>query len=133
MVVVGDRPGGLIVNEQRCFEVREQAGVMVVTLCKSRYVDHDVLELESHLVELVQWEQPQKLLIDMRVLELTTNAVHKVLLDARNAVAHYGGQLQLCNLTPPVREIMQMLHLLENIFEVHDTTEEALEAFAEEE
>ena len=117
-------------SEWRSFAVGQQNGVTILTLTKTRYANNDVLEFESSLLELVKRDQPQKLLIDMTTLEMSTNAVHSALLKAQKLVENYGGKLKLCNPSPMVIEALKITRLMGNIFDVEDSLEVALRAFS---
>lgn len=110
---------GLTINE------RDEAGVHVLTLIG--YLDgHTFVELERRLDGLVKAGKT-RLVLELSGLGYIASAGVGSFINCQHQVKRSGGNLQLVNPSPSVREIFAILGL-ETLFVIHDTIAQGVAA-----
>lgn len=110
---------GLTISE------RDDLPVHVLTL--TGYLDgHTFVELERCLDRLVKTGQT-KLVFELSGLSYIASAGVGAFINCQHQVKHAGGNLQLVNPSPSVREIFAILGL-ESLFVIHDTIDAGIAA-----
>jgi anti-anti-sigma factor len=104
--------------------------VLSIQLLDPKLFDAEtIMSLQDELMELVEHEQPQKVIVDFsRVLHCST-AVMNGLLRAKKRIKANGGELRLCGMIEPIRDAYRMLNLDGTVFQIHDSPDEARAAF----
>jgi anti-anti-sigma factor len=85
-------------------------------------------KLRTELLGVVQNQQPRLLLIDFSRIKIIASSAIGALLAVRSKLLDINGELRLCAVSPPIREIYRTLNLEGTMFPVFDTVDQALRA-----
>jgi anti-anti-sigma factor len=88
-------------------------GIWVVTL-KDAQLHGDALAeaIRQELLDLVTDSGAQKIALDLRKVEYLSSVAFRPLLSLRRKLAETGGHMVLCNVSPQVQEIFQVVRLI---------------------
>ncbi|MFN3322983.1 MAG: STAS domain-containing protein [Bryobacteraceae bacterium] len=73
-------------------------------------------------------ESSTRVVLDMRRLRFVDSSGLGAILSCMRQLAAKGGELKLCGLSEAVRSIFELVRM-HRVFDIHDTPEEAIEAF----
>ena len=91
------------------------------------YLDASVTDaFRSEMAPII--EMHPKVVLDMSPLDFLDSAGLGALLSCMRKLSAADGDLKLCGLTPPVRDVFEMSRM-HRIFDIYETREEALQAF----
>ena len=113
----------------RRIELSEVRDVSVV-----RFVDRKILdeasigELGEEMFALVESENRGSILLNFSDVEFLSSAAMGKLITLDKKVKAAGGKLKLCNIRPQIYEVIAITKL-NNLFDIHETEDEALAAF----
>jgi len=116
--------------EHKHLEVSESGGVTALRVLDRELSDLELQdELHLELTGFVQSRQPQKLLVDFSAVTYCNTGVINTLITAKRQVEKYGGVFKLCGLTSHVHDAFVALNLIDTVFDVYATCNEARKAF----
>ena len=99
-----------------------------------RFVDRKILdeasigELGEEMFALVESENRGSILLNFSDVEFLSSAALGKLITLDKKVKAAGGKLKLCNIRPQIYEVFAITKL-NNLFDIHETEDEALAAF----
>ncbi len=112
------------------FQVERAGGITTVTLTSAELLDRLVTnELQDELINLVESEQPVKLIISFDGVRRCSTEMINALLRARKRVGEYQGQIRLCAMRSTIRDVFKMLNLDGKVFQIFDTKADASDGF----
>ena len=116
--------------DYRHFAVVRAKDVLTLQLNDPKLFDAaTITALQDELIDLVDLEQPLKVIVDFSHVAHCSTAVINGLLRAKKRIAARDGKLMLCGMTNPIREAYKMLNLDGTVFQIHNTPEDAAKAF----
>lgn len=86
-------------------------------------------KLRKKLIELTE-AQTRAILVDLSNVKYMDSSGVATLVEALQKVGKYGGKLKIASLRAAVKDVFE-LSRLDKVFDIYDTTEDALEAFDE--
>lgn len=105
---------------------RLDAQAITVLKLQGRLDAHTVGQLERALTE-AQLSGDRAIVIDLSELNYVSSSGLRVLLTGRSNARRRGGDIFLCSLRPPVREVFEIVGFVA-VFSIFDTLEQAVEA-----
>ncbi len=110
--------------------VENDEGVTVVTFVGRKILEaKQICELREELLSLVDCDGYIQIVLDFTGLEFLTNVLLNTLIIFDKKIKAKAGQLKMCNMLPGIHEVF-VITRLNQLFEIVDTREEALKAFA---
>jgi anti-sigma B factor antagonist len=98
------------------------------------FIDRNILDegniqaIEEEIVRLIEAEDAPRLLISFANVEHLSSAALGHLISINNRIRARAGQLRLANIDPQIYEVF-LITRLNKIFQIHDTTDEAMMSF----
>jgi len=109
--------------------ISESDGVTRVEFLDRNILDEaNIQVISSELEELIERTDEPKLLISFANVDHLSSAALGALITINNKVRSKGGQLRLADIDPQIREVFAITKL-NRLFQIHDTSQEALESF----
>lgn len=106
-----------------------QNGVTVVRFTETRVIDQrNINQIGAELTDMVEKGGVRKMLINMQNVRYLSSAVLGKLVSLHKALEERKGKLKLCGVAPSVYEVFEITRL-NRVFEMHNTEDEAIEAF----
>ncbi len=105
---------------------KEEKGIQIFSL-DGRFDAHSAGDVEKEL-NLTISKGAGKLLLDMDSVEYISSAGLRVLLTVAKKLKKEEGEIKICSLKPYVKEVFDIAGFTQ-IFKIHDTTDEAIQAF----
>ena len=103
--------------------------VLLIEFTDRRIVDHDsISQISQQLTALLQRRPGMRFLIDFSDVEHLSSSALGFLVTFARRVADTDGQLKLCGIHPQIYEAF-VITRLNQVFEIHDSTQAALAAF----
>ncbi len=116
-------------EEQSHLTVTNRSGVSVVEFADRKILDElCITEIRDELSELIMATEGIKLLLDFRNVEHLSSAALGVLITLNNQVTERKGKLKLSNIAPQIFKVFKITRL-NILFDIYDTTEQALSSF----
>ncbi len=116
-------------NQFRYFHVERAPGVLSVHITEPQLNGISTADIiRTELQTLVREEHPAKVVIDMTPVKMLGSAIISSILAVRNRLVQQGGQLVLCNVPMPIRDIYRTLNLEGTLLPVYDSLDDALAA-----
>ncbi len=104
-------------------------GVTVVSFVDSKITtEEDIQEIGDQLYSLVEKEGHQNLLLNFGNVKFLSSAALGKLINLRNKVSRAGGKLKLCCIDTELKVVFKITKL-DNVFEIFDDEQPALESF----
>jgi anti-anti-sigma factor len=104
----------------RHFTVEQSGGITIVRLADLRHFDTEkYVELQRELLELVEHQQPGKLLVDLGNVKYCMTALISTLLTTQKRVQAGLGTMKLCSLQEVLRQAMECSKLIGTTFSVY--------------
>lgn len=103
-------------------------------ITKIEFIDRNILDegniqvIGDEIAGLIDAEAEPRLLISFDNVDHLSSAALGTLITINNKVRHKGGQLRLANIDPQIYEVF-VITRLNKLFEIHETSEEALSSF----
>ena len=103
-------------------------------VCVARFADRKILEelaiteIGEEISSLVEAEAGIKLLLDFENVEHLSSAALGMLITVNQAVGHNEGHLVLAEIDPNIYEVFKITRL-NKLFEIYETSQEALQKF----
>lgn len=120
-------------SKHKHFEVQRAGDVCVVHLIDPKLFDTLIVtELQDDLMELIDTEQPGKLVVNFASVTHCSTAVINSLLRAKKKLLSMDGTLKLSGMSSSIREAYKMLNLDGTVFQIYDKPSDAIEAFSSE-
>ncbi len=114
------------------FSVQLVDDVAVVQVLAPKLSDSlTVSEFQDELLGMIETDQPKKLVVSFKGVLHCSTAIINGLLRAKKQLLVGDGSLRLCGMSEVIRDAYRMLHLDGTVFDIDDTLEESLAAFAE--
>jgi anti-sigma B factor antagonist len=82
-------------------------------------------------LEAVEKERPMRVVVNFDDVRIFSSEAIGVLIRIAKRVREYGGEIRLCSMGKVVREIFDICNLIPTIFEVHDSTADAIASFGD--
>lgn len=110
--------------------VRRQDSVIQVEFIDRNILDEANIQLISEEISrLVDAESSPRLLISFANVDHLSSAALGALISINNKVRNKSGQLRLSSIDPQIHEVF-VITRLNKLFQIHETTEEAMKSFA---
>lgn len=99
------------------------------------FIDRNILDegniqaIGDEISAIIDAEPEPRLLISFENVDHLSSAALGTLITINNKVRNRGGQLRLADIDPQIYEVF-VITRLNKLFEIHDTSEEALKSFA---
>jgi anti-sigma B factor antagonist len=117
-------------EDQAHLSVREQEGVQIVEFSDRKILEElSIREIEDQLFALVKGHGSVKLLLDFKNVEHLSSAALGMLINLEKEVSQAKGRLMLSDINPQIYEVFKITRL-NKMFEIHDTTAQALKRFS---
>ena len=98
--------------------MRQTGDIAGLELLDETIDDHAATALLKELVEIVDLHRPKRVAVDFdRVKSATSQLIHSMII-LRRALRDIGGQLELVNVNPTLREQFRRLNLSGTLFEI---------------
>jgi anti-sigma B factor antagonist len=110
------------------FKTKELKGVTVIALAGNILGGPDATALNTHLHSLLT-EQRVHIVIDLKAVDFINSSGLSILIGGLTAVRKTGGDLKLARASSKIENLLKMTKLL-NVFELHKTVQNAVEAFS---
>ena len=110
--------------------VHREADILTIkligpSLFKSRITN----ALEAELLEMIEKEQPFRVVVDFTGIERCSTAVMNALLRVKRRVVTRGGHLKLCSMIDSIRDVYKLLKLDGTVFDIYETLDDAYADF----
>ena len=116
-------------EEKSHLTVNDRDGVSVVEFADRKILDElCISEIREELSKLVVDADGIKLLLSFKNVEHLSSAALGVLITLNKQVSDHHGKLKLSDITPQIYEVFKITRL-NKLFDIHDTTEQALASF----
>jgi anti-anti-sigma factor len=122
----------------RHISVREDRGVLILTLALERISSYEVAEaMGRELIDAVREKTAPKVVVDMSKLTYMSSVGYGPLITLRSRVRAEGGRIILCGLSGVVKDVFEATRLLINphspksLFEFTDTLDQAITLLAD--
>jgi len=123
-------PGACFMSEAQVkLNIRKDGSVSIVKFEDRKILDELVInEIGERLNELAESEPQPEILLDFENVEHLSSAALGMLVVLNKQLAGRQGQLVLAGIRPQIYEVFKITRL-NRIFNIHNTTEDALKAF----
>ena len=106
-----------------------QEDVLVIEFTDRRIVDHDTIcEIHEQLAALLDQRPGLRVLINFSAVDHLSSSALGFLVSFAKRLNDSGGELKLCSIHPQIYEAF-VITRLNQVFEIHDSTQAALAAF----
>jgi anti-anti-sigma factor len=103
---------------------------VAISILATELKDESILqEVEDQVVEFVKKNTPKRVVIDFGAVRFMSSMMLRSLIRIRDWVIGNNGQLRLAAISPPIREVFRITQLEGRLFLIHDTVDEAFDAF----
>jgi anti-sigma B factor antagonist len=110
--------------------VRKEDGVTQVEFVDRNILDEaNIQRIGEEISEIIDGDTQPKLLISFSNVDHLSSAALGTLITIHNRLKQKGGQLRLANIDPQIYEVF-MITKLNKLFDIHETTDGAIESFA---
>ncbi len=117
--------------ESQYFSVQMVADVAVLQVLAPKLSDSlTVSEFQDELMAMIETDLPKKLVVSFKGVQHCSTAIINGLLRAKKQLVVDNARLRLCGMTSMMREAYRMLNLDGTVFDIDDTLDESLAAFA---
>ncbi len=89
-----------------------------------------VSEFQDELLAMIEADLPKKLVVSFNGVQHCSTAIINGLLRAKKRLVEDNASLRLCGMNVNMRDAYRMLNLDGTVFDIHDTLDESLAAFA---
>lgn len=116
-------------NDSR-LRVRRQGDVVQVEFIDRNILDEaNIQVIGEEIAALIDAEARPKLVINFANVDHLSSAALGTLITVNNRVRAKSGQLRLANIDPQIYEVF-VITRLNNLFQIHETTESAIKSLA---
>lgn len=116
-------------NDSSRLRVQNNGGVTVVGFLDRNILDEaNIQSIGEEIASLIDQGPAPKLLISFENVEHLSSAALGTLISINNKVRNRDGELRLADIDPQIYEVF-VITRLNNLFSIHDTTDEALGSF----
>ena len=113
------------------FSVQPVDDVTVVQVLVPRLSDSlTVSEFQDELLAMIEADLPKKLVVSFKGVQHCSTAVINSLLRAKKCLVVEDARLRICGMSANMRDAYRMLNLDGTVFDIDDTLDESLAAFA---
>lgn len=110
--------------------VRREGEVTVVEFIDRNILDEaNIQMIGEEISRLIDAEPNPRLLISFANVDHLSSAALGTLITINNKIRNRSGQLRLAQIDPQIYEVF-VITKLHNLFQIHDSTDEALRSFA---
>ena len=111
---------------QSRLRMSEDGGITTVEFIDRNILDEaNIQAIGEEIATVIERANPPKLVISFSNVDHLSSAALGQLITINNKVRDQAGQLRLCNIDPQIYEVFAITKL-NKIFEIHDTTEDAV-------
>ncbi|MEM9066294.1 MAG: STAS domain-containing protein [Planctomycetota bacterium] len=111
-------------------KVSKNEAVTVVEFIDRNILDEgNIQAIGDEIAGLIDAEETPKLVISFDNVDHLSSAALGTLITINNKIRPKGGQLRLANIDPQIYEVF-VITRLNKLFEIHDTTDDALSSFS---
>ncbi len=112
------------------FEVVEIEGIPEIILGTADFVSRPIILLaQDDLIAYIDAKQPLRLVMNFKQVSNISSEFLNLMLRVHDHVVGQGGQVKLSHLNDTVRMPFQMTHLAGRLFDIYETTPQAIDAF----
>ena len=100
-----------------------------------RFIDRNILDeaniqsIGDEIARIIEGAASPRLLIDFENVDHLSSAALGTLITINNKINQKGGKLKLANIDPQIYEVF-VITKLHKLFDIHETTEQALASFS---
>lgn len=117
-------------SQESRIKVKKADGVTQVEFIDRNILDEaNIQAIGEQIGAIIEAEASPKLLISFANVEHLSSAALGQLITINNKVRAKQGQLRLANIDPQIKEVFQITRL-NKLFQIHDSTSDALKSFA---
>lgn len=110
--------------------IGREKDVLVIYLLDPKLFDSAIVtDLQDELLELMKSANPKLTVIDFSLVVHASTAVINGLLRAKKQSQANGGRLKLSGMKRSIRDAYRLLNLDGTVFQIHDTLQQAIDAF----
>lgn len=102
-----------------------KAGETLVVYLEGRMEVHLSAEVEKELLQLIATEKPNILVVSLAGVDYMSSSGLRILVATMRTLKKDNKELRLCNLTPSVRKVFEVVELID-MFKVYDTETDAV-------
>ena len=112
------------------FTHQEIEGTQVLVLGTADFVTRPIIVMaQDEIVNYVQTYQPARLVIDFANVHRISSEFLNAMIQIRDHVLGNGGMLKLSQVKDTVRSAFRITHLEGRVFEIYESTPQAIDAF----
>ena len=109
--------------------IDEKDGITCVAFVDRNILDEaNIQQIGDEIGRIIDSQPQPKLMIDFENVDHLSSAALGTLITVNNKVNSKDGQLRLVNIDPQIYEVF-VITKLNKLFQIHDTTEQALASF----
>jgi anti-sigma B factor antagonist len=111
--------------------VKQDGRVTVIEFIDRNILDEANIQLiADEILQIIEQEKEPRLLISFADVDHLSSAALGALITINNRIKARGGRLRLARIDPQIYEVFRITKL-DQIFQIHDTIEEAMSSFAD--
>ncbi len=117
-------------SDESRLRIRKEGEVVYIEFIDRNILDEaNIQQIGDEIATIIEAESKPKLLVSFEHVDHLSSAALGTLITINNKVKAKGGQLRLANIDPQIHEVF-VITKLDRLFEIHDSSEEALASFA---
>ncbi len=117
-------------QENSRLRVRQQGDITIVEFVDRNILDEaNIAQIGEEISTIVSAQTVPKLLISFSNVEHLSSAALGALITVNKKVKASDGQLRLANINSQIMEVFEITRL-DRLFQIHPTTQEAIDSFA---
>ncbi|MFO7903774.1 MAG: STAS domain-containing protein [Pirellulaceae bacterium] len=109
--------------------IRYLDGVMIIEPPSELLDRLEISNVGDSWLEAIQAERPKRVVISFDGVSFFGSEAIGLILRIAKRVREYGGEVKLCSMGKMVREIFEVCHLVPTLFQVYDSTADAIASF----
>lgn len=103
--------------------------VMVIKPPSEVFDRFEIVTMRDAWLEAIEYQRPTKVVVSFDQVAFFASEAIGVLLQLSKRIRQYGGDVKLCSMGRVVREIFDICQLVPDVFELHASTSDAIDAF----
>lgn len=111
--------------------IRFVDGVMVIEPPNELFDRLEIATVGDEWIEVIEAECPRRVVINFDQVSFFGSEAIGVIIRVAKRVRAYGGDVRLCSMGKVIREIFDICQLIPALFQVYDSTADAIASFDE--
>jgi len=118
-------------SDESRLRIRKEGEVVHIEFIDRNILDEaNIQQIGDEISTIIEAEQEPKVLVSFENVDHLSSAALGTLITINNKIKAKSGQLRLANIDPQIYEVF-VITKLNKLFEIHDSSEEALASFAD--